>query len=153
MSVLRTRIIAVTAFFALCTAVARAQSSVPGSPLHPPGVYDRWLDEDVTYIITARERADFFKLNDDRARDAFIIAFWEKRNPNPGATENPFKEEHYRRIAFANEHFAGGSAPGWKTDQGKAYILLGPPDEIGNTSGYQHRPVQEWHSGIFTLIQ
>lgn len=95
----------------------------------PVKVWRKWLSEDVLYIITDQERADFGKLANDRQRDEFIEAFWERRNPIPGATENTFKEQHYRRIAYANEHFASGVA-GWKTDRGRIYIVYGPPDEI-----------------------
>ena len=67
----------------------------------------------------------------------FIEQFWERRNPDPGASENKFKEEHYRRIAYANEHFAA-SRPGWKTDRGHLYIIYGPPDEIDSHPGEQN---------------
>jgi GWxTD domain-containing protein len=107
--------------------------------------YAKWLDEDVHWIITARERSEFLTLTSDHARDEFIGAFWEKRNPTPGAAQNPFKAEHYRRLAFANEHFAANIA-GWKSDRGHIYILYGPPDEItrgsGGPGGY---PSQVWH--------
>jgi GWxTD domain-containing protein len=90
--------------------------------------YQKWLDEDVVYIITEQERADFAKLTTDEQRDKFIEDFWERRNPNPGSAENPFKEEHYRRLAYVNQHFAAG-IPGWKTDRGRIYIIYGPPDQ------------------------
>jgi TonB family protein len=91
--------------------------------------YDKWLNEDVVYIISDAERGAFLKLTTDEEREHFIEQFWQRRNPTPGAHENPFKEEHYRRIAYANEHFATG-VPGWKTDRGHVYIIYGPPDEI-----------------------
>jgi GWxTD domain-containing protein len=91
--------------------------------------YKKWLREDVVYIITDEERADFKKLLDDKQRDDFVVAFWERRNPTPGAPDNKFKEEHYRRIAYANQHFAAG-IPGWKTDRGRMYIMFGPPDRV-----------------------
>lgn len=94
-----------------------------------PEIYKKWLDEDARYIITDQERADFSKLTTDTERDDFVRAFWERRNPTPGAQENKFKEEHYRRIAYTNTHFAAG-VPGFKTDRGRIYILYGPPDEI-----------------------
>jgi GWxTD domain-containing protein len=91
--------------------------------------YRKWLREDVVWIITDQERADFQKLVGDQQRDRFIEAFWERRNPTPGAPENAFKEEHYRRIAYANEHFAE-RIPGWKTDRGNIYIKYGTPDNV-----------------------
>jgi len=95
-------------------------------PLGPP--YSRWLNEDVIYIIDQAERSAFLALASDEERDKFIEQFWERRNPTPGAP-NKVKEEHYRRIAYANEHFASG-VPGWQTDRGHIYILYGPPDEL-----------------------
>lgn len=91
--------------------------------------YKKWLDEDVSYIITDEERAAFRQLSNDEERDNFIEAFWQRRDPTPDTEENEFKEEHYQRIAYANEHFAAG-VPGWKTDRGHMYIVFGKPDEI-----------------------
>jgi len=90
--------------------------------------YKKWLTEEVPYIITSEERASFKKLSTDDEREQFIENFWERRNPNPGSLENEFKEEYYRRIAYANEHYASG-IPGWRTDRGRIYIMYGPPDE------------------------
>ena len=91
--------------------------------------YKKWLDEDVRWIISDEERSAFLQLSNDEERDSFIEAFWQRRDPTPDTPENEFKEEHYRRIAYANEHFAAG-IPGWKTDRGRMYIVYGPPDEI-----------------------
>jgi GWxTD domain-containing protein len=91
--------------------------------------YKKWLDEDVRWIITDQERSDFKKLWTDEQRDRFVVAFWERRNPVPDAAENTYKEEHYRRLAYANEHLAQG-IPGWKTDRGRFYIMYGPPDRV-----------------------
>ncbi len=91
--------------------------------------YKKWISGPVGYIITPAERAAFKKLSTDEERDRFIEQFWERRNPNPGSADNAFKEEFYRRIAYANEHFASG-IPGWKTDRGRVYIMYGPPDSI-----------------------
>ena len=90
--------------------------------------YSKWLNEDVGYIINDAERTDFLRLRTDQERDNFVVQFWERRNPTPGAA-NKFKEEHYRRLAYTNQHFAAG-LPGWKTDRGHIYIVYGPPDEI-----------------------
>lgn len=93
-------------------------------------IYDKWLHEDVRYIITPEELQTFRRLHTDKDRDQFIEAFWEKRNPLPGTSHNRFKEEHYRRIAYANEHFATISFPGWRSDRGRIYVLYGRPDQI-----------------------
>jgi GWxTD domain-containing protein len=108
------------------------------------GPYKKWLDEDVVYIITPEERAAFKQLSNDEERDNFIEAFWKRRDPTPDTEENEFKEEHYRRIAYANEHFAAG-VPGWKTDRGRIYIVYGPPDEIEShpSGGTYERPMEE----------
>src|SRR5215831_16987697 len=79
--------------------------------------YRKWLNEDVAYIITDEERAAFKRLQTDEEREQFIEQFWLRRDPTPDTVENEFKEEHYRRIAYANERYASG-IPGWKTDRG-----------------------------------
>src|SRR5579862_184047 len=91
--------------------------------------YKKWLDEDVAYIITDDERRSFLQLQTNEEREQFIEAFWQRRNPDPDSVENEAKEEHYRRIAYANEHYASG-VPGWKTDRGRIYIEYGKPDEL-----------------------
>src|ERR1700722_18180009 len=106
--------------------------------------YKKWLDEDVVYIISPEERHAFLHLATNEEREQFIEAFWQRRNPDPDSPENTFKEEHYRRIAYANEHFASG-IPGWKTDRGKIYIMWGAPDEIDShpTGGTWDRPADQ----------
>src|SRR5665213_611658 len=97
--------------------------------------YDKWLDEDVRWIISDEERTAFKRLQTDDEKQAFIEQFWLRRDPTPDTEENEFKEEHYRRIAWANDRFASG-IPGWKTDRGQIYIKFGPPDENdSHTSG------------------
>jgi len=106
--------------------------------------YKSWLEQDAAYIISDEERAAFKNLSNDEERDAFIENFWLRRNPNPDSPENEFREEHYRRIAYANEHFAAGK-PGWKTDRGHIYISFGQPDSIDShpSGGSYNRPVDE----------
>ncbi len=97
--------------------------------------YKKWLDEEVVWIISDEERAAFKRLQTDDERQAFIEQFWLRRDPTPDTEENEYKEEHYRRIAWANDRFASG-VPGWKTDRGRIYIMYGPPDENdSHTSG------------------
>jgi len=93
------------------------------------GVYKKWLDEDVRWIITDEELSAFKKLSNNAERDIFIEGFWQRRDPTPDTAENEYKEEHYRRIAYANEHYAAGM-PGWRTDRGRIYVMYGPPTSI-----------------------
>ena len=95
-----------------------------------PRVYQQWLDEDVRWIITPEERADFLRLATNEERTLFVEQFWLRRDPTPNTAENEYKEEHYRRIAYANLHFAWQAIPGWNTDRGRIYIQYGPPDRI-----------------------
>jgi GWxTD domain-containing protein len=106
--------------------------------------YKKWLEEDVVWIITDEERAAFKQLSNDEERDNFIEAFWQRRDPTPDTEENEYKEEHYQRIAYSNEHFAAG-VPGWKTDRGRIYIIYGKPDEIDAhpSGGTYERPIDE----------
>ncbi len=106
--------------------------------------YKKWLNEDVTYIITDEERSAWKRLSTDEEREQFIEQFWLRRDPTPDTVENEFKEEHYRRIAYANEHYASG-IPGWKADRGRIYITYGPPDEIEShpSGGSYQRPMEE----------
>jgi GWxTD domain-containing protein len=106
--------------------------------------YRKWLDEDVRWIITDQEKKAFLSLSNDEERDAFIENFWRRRNPNPDSPENEFREEHYRRIAYANEHYAAGK-PGWMTDRGHIYIAFGPPDSTDShpSGGNYERPLEE----------
>ena len=106
--------------------------------------YKKWLDQDVVYIIMPEERTAFLHLTTNEEREQFIEQFWLRRNPDPDSVENTFKEEHYRRIAYTNEHYASG-IPGWKSDRGRIYIMWGPPDEIsGNPAGGTYdRPPEE----------
>ena len=108
------------------------------------GTYKTWLNEEVPYIISDEERKSFLSLSNDEERDAFIENFWLRRNPSPDSPENEFREEHYRRIAYANEHFAAGK-PGWKTDRGRIYITFGPADSIDShpSGGEYQRPAEE----------
>src|ERR1700722_4851019 len=108
------------------------------------GPYKKWLDEDVVWIITDEERQAFKQLSNDEEHDQFIEAFWQRRDPPPDTEENEYKEDHYQRIAYANEHFAAG-IPGWKSDRGRIYIMYGPADEIDShpSGGSYERPIEE----------
>jgi GWxTD domain-containing protein len=108
------------------------------------GPYKTWLNEEVPYIISDDERKAFMSLSNDEEREAFIENFWQRRNPSPDSPENEFREEHYRRIQYANDHFAAGK-PGWKTDRGHIYIAFGPADSIDShpSGGMYERPMEE----------
>ena len=107
-------------------------------------VYKEWLNGPVSYIITPEERSAFLHLQTNQERENFIESFWERRNPDSGSPENTYKEEYYRRIAFANEHYSSG-IPGWKTDRGRIYLMWGKPDEVDShpAGGPYERPSEE----------
>lgn len=101
-----------------------------------PEKYKKWLDEDVVYIISSPEKDVFLQLETDRERELFIEAFWKQRDPTPATPENEFKNEHYRRINYANYTFGRGvPKPGWRTDRGRIYIILGEPQDIERFTG------------------
>jgi GWxTD domain-containing protein len=106
--------------------------------------YKKWMNEEVVYIISDEERKAFKAFSTDEERQQFIEGFWLRRDPTPDTEENEYREEHYRRIAYANERFASG-IPGWKTDRGRIYIAYGPPDEIEShpSGGSYQRPYEE----------
>jgi len=111
-----------------------------------PARYKHWLNEEVPYIIDSTERKEFRSLTTDAQRDSFITAFWRVRNPDPGSPTNTYKEEHYRRIEYANEHFGNmGRQDGWRTDRGRIYIMLGPPKQVVTyPSARNVRPIEIW---------
>ena len=104
--------------------------------------YGFWLRDEVPDIITEDERRAFLGLSTNEEREQFIEIFWNRRNPEPESPTNSVREEHYRRLAYADEHFASG-IPGRKTDRGRIYIIWGPPDEIEShpTGGTYERPL------------
>jgi GWxTD domain-containing protein len=98
--------------------------------------HEKWLNSEVVYIITRAEREVFLQLSTDRERDLFIEAFWRQRDPSPGDPRNEFKDEHYRRFQYANQNFGRDTTrPGWQTDRGRHYILLGAPTDISSIQG------------------
>lgn len=101
-----------------------------------PPRYKKWLNEEVVYIIAPLEKEVFLKLKTDRERDLFIKAFWKHRDPTPGTPKNEFREEHYRRINYVNHFFGRGTPkPGWKTDRGRMYIILGEANDVQRFEG------------------
>jgi GWxTD domain-containing protein len=106
--------------------------------------YAAWLKEDVRWIATNEERAAFKRLSTDQERDEFIEQFWLRRDPTPEAFPNEFRQEHYKRMVYVNEHFRGLNIPAWRTDQGRIYIVYGPPEEVvpGDRDGLR---IETWH--------
>ena len=105
--------------------------------------YKKWLDQDVNYIIADEEKKAFKGLKTDEEREQFIEQFWLRRDPTPDTEENEYREEHYRRIAYANDNFASG-IPGWKSDRGMIYIKYGPADERDqHNGGTETRDIRE----------
>jgi GWxTD domain-containing protein len=105
--------------------------SFGGEKVGLPERYKKWLEEEVVYIIAPHERDVFLQLQADKERDIFIEAFWKQRDPTPGTPRNEFKEEHFRRLEYANKFYGRSSPlPGWKTDRGRMYIILGAPRTI-----------------------
>ena len=121
-----------------------AAQNVNSSGLPPR--YRAWLDEEVVYLITPIEKRVFLQLSSDRERELFIQAFWKKRDPNPLSEINEFKDEHYKRIDYANRNYGRLSAlPGWKTDRGRIYITLGAPLSIQHYDDLSSvYPVEVW---------
>jgi GWxTD domain-containing protein len=133
--------------------IARAQASQSqasensAASTGPKNAYRQWIDQDVRWIISDEERAAYLQLPDNTERDQFINQFWERRNPTPGSAINKFRQEHYRRIAYANVHFAAGG-PGWMSDRGRIYIVNGPPDSIDSHPSVglgESKPFEVWH--------
>ncbi len=137
---------------ALGAARAQSATSAPGSYSQTPSAaqllpaYAQWLNQDVRWIITPEEKQVFLRLKTGQERDEFIRQFWQRRNPNPGSPVNTYRQEHYRRIAYANKHFAVKDAHGWATDRGHVYIVFGPPDSIDShpSDGSSSRPFEVW---------
>ena len=127
--------------FSLALALSWATAQTASSNSRDP--YQKWLEEDVRWIITDQERTDFNKLTTDQQRDDFVRQFWEQRNPTPGSSENMFKEEHYRWLAYSNTHFAARE-PGYKSDRGHLYIAYGKPDSIDSHPTLVP-PAEVWH--------
>ena len=129
---MRTKLLSVVLVFSfLASAPALA-----GEKIILPERYQKWLDEEVVYIITSRERSVFLQLQTDKEREIFIGAFWKQRDPTPGTERNEFREEHYRRLQYANTMYGRGTPlPGWETDRGRIYIILGAPKNI---ESYDH---------------
>lgn len=105
--------------------------------------YQHWFDL-VHYIITPMEKNIFLKLTNNRDRDAFINLFWNLRDPTKGTPQNEYKDEHMKRFNYANHYFRGGPGPGWRSDRGRIYIVLGPPVNVNEVMKNGLVPVLIW---------
>jgi GWxTD domain-containing protein len=132
----------------LCPAGLRAQKNEAALGKK---YYDKWLNEDVDYIITDEEREVFSKLQTPEEKDAFIEEFWRRRSSDPIHKPDEYKEEHYRRVAYANAHFGTG-IPGWKTDRGRTYIMFGEPTEIEDHAGGENYVRKPYEGGGSTNV-
>jgi len=131
-------ILLVSFFFSL-TLYAEQRSELPEK-------YEKWIKEEVVYIITPKEKEVFYKLETDRERDLFIEEFWRQRDPTPGTSRNEFKEEHYRRIEYTNTKFGRGAPiDGWRTDRGRIYIMLGRPPQVQRYTSIEVCPIEIWY--------
>jgi GWxTD domain-containing protein len=140
------RCILVLAVLASLASAAALPGQAKKSPKDLPQEYRIWLDEDVVYIITPKERDVFLRLESDRDRNLFINAFWKQRDPTPDTEENEFRKEHYRRIQHANQFFGKSSpGPGWQSDMGRIYIILGEPKSVDKFENlYDVKPTIIW---------
>src|SRR5881628_1786579 len=145
------RLLSVALMMAVCLSFSTALTSPQKSKnkkaaqeANRESYYKKWLQEDVVYIISEEEKKVFKALYTEEEKESFIEQFWHRRDPDPRTSRNEFKEEHYRRIVYANEHFASG-IPGWKTDRGRTYITHGPPAEIEShpSGGSYNREIYE----------
>jgi GWxTD domain-containing protein len=122
----------------VCAPVSAQQSRrAPQDKAARPGlaqVYAKWLEEDVAYVITPTEKRAFLMLKSDAEREQFVEAFWRRRDPDPDTPANEYRDEHYARVAHANENFSTAAAPGWKTDRGRVFIMYGRPHDVSKTA-------------------
>ncbi|RPJ37419.1 MAG: GWxTD domain-containing protein, partial [Deltaproteobacteria bacterium] len=137
--------LSVRVFLAALLAIGMFLPAADQTPL--PERYKKWLEEDVVYLTTPMEKQVFLQLESDRERDLFVNAFWKQRDPITLTDHNEFKDEHYRRIEYANKQFGRlSSLPGWKTDRGRIYISIGPPLTINRYEGFSSiYPVEVWN--------
>lgn len=163
----------VLSFSAVCCAAQAAPGTdiFAQSPNALLAAYQNWIDQDVHWIISEEERTEFLGLTTNDGRDRFVVEFWNRHDPSPNTPRNEFKEEHYRRLAYSNEHFAEAT-PGWSTDRGRIYVLYGPPDEsrtetilgkvtqiwryrhiVGSGADVEFRFVDECECGAYRQVQ
>ena len=149
----RFRRVASVAVFFLAAISVGPMVSVPACAISEktlPPTYRHWIHQEVNYIITRNEKNEFLELKTDDERDKFIERFWELRNPDPGAPGNSYKEEIYKRIEYADDHFSSNrSHDGWNTDMGRIYITLGAPQQKARyVAQSEIRGMEIWFYGL-----
>ncbi len=129
-------------------ALASAAAAGPSQKTALSAKHKAWLEDDVAHIITPVERDVFKKLESDADREALIEEFWRQRDPTPGTDRNEFRDEHYRRLAFADKTFSRGVPfQGRKTERGRIYIALGPPIDVQTFMSSEAVPMELWTLG------
>jgi GWxTD domain-containing protein len=122
---MKTKVSKVALFLIVVVSLLPAQQKVREKDLLAR--FQEWFKQ-TQYIIHPEEKEVFLQLSTDRERDIFIETFWKQRDPTPGTPQNEYKDEHIRRFHYANKWFSKGSSkPGWMTDRGRIYIILGEP--------------------------
>lgn len=135
------RLLALALLAGLLSAAAARAGGPPLSKQHK-----KWLEEEVVYIISNDEKKTFQSLTSEDEREKFIQRFWDIRDPTPGTPQNEYKDEHYRRLQYANAYFSSEwTHDGWRSDRGKIYIILGPPaSRQHHVSGGDLYPMELW---------
>ena len=113
-----------------------------------------FIERVARWIITDDEREVFLRLPDEQRRDLFIEEFWRRRDPTPGTRRNEYREQHMRRLDYASRIFSRGSPrPGWMTDRGRIYILLGEPQRVDRFPNTQlSYPLEYWFYNVDTRL-
>ncbi len=140
---------------AILLALLLAAPSAPaarGTDKQQPTSLRQWHKGPVRYLMNRSEVRLFRRLKDAPSRLAFIRRFWDRRDPNPRTPVNEARLAFWTRVAEANRKFDDTPLPGWKTDRGKIYILLGPPDDTEQRLDYDtgernitNRGLLRWH--------
>jgi GWxTD domain-containing protein len=134
--------LALLVLFFLPTA-ARAESKSGSVNIDKPT--KDWYQGPVRYIITKPEVKAFKALESDIDRQNFIDWFWQRRDVVPTTPENEFRDRFEQRVYESMRMFNETTTPGWRTDMGKVYILVGPPDEMNrDTMAKTHRGIITW---------
>jgi GWxTD domain-containing protein len=135
------RIIVLSLFF--LTQLAFSAEPIKWSDLQKN--IDSWIEGPPSLILTEQEKDVYKKLKNPAEKMQFIKIFWQRRDPLLRTRENEYKQEFYRRVDYANQNYAEGSNPGWKSAMGQTYIIFGAPSRIDRqTVPSSSRPAQLW---------
>lgn len=101
--------------------------------------------EQLRYIAAPAEIESLKKVAENDRAKAWND-FWKSKDPSPGTEENEIRDEYYRRVAYANEHYSLPGKEGWRTDAGMVYITYGEPDEIErHPFDIESKPYELWY--------